>query len=444
MGLTGSFLFVLLGISALPAGSAATPSSAAERLDPASVYALVVGVLEWKDSSLSSFSKELRKDRELFDLLGERGVPNAQRVLLLDEKATTKRIRRELSRLARRTPPGSTFLFYYAGHGMKSDRNEVYFASSDALSRKLEATALAVKGLVVLLAKPLKASRVILMADCCYSGALAEAAAELRAAGLSAVALTSAEASNTSSGNWTFTQAVIDALRGRALIDRDGDGSVSLEELAREVSEVMKYREEQRSGYANFGVPAALSLAVTAPDEPLQGEGPSAFSRGSWALVERGGHESFARVLGSRRGELLASFYDYNAEAREWILLSGARPSAFKTYPVGASLEVLWGGQSYEARILRVEDVFHFITYPRYASSWDEWVMQGRIVGPFDPSQAKVARPALVEWERRWWEASVKSEEAGRACVHYVGYADSWDECVGPERIRYPEAGGPQ
>ena len=41
-----------------------------------------------------------------------------------------------------------------------------------------------------------------------------------------------------------------------------------------------------------------------------------------------------------------------------------------------------------------------------------------------------------VEWQGRWWRATVKEVVApGRWLVHYDGWARSWDEAVGPERI---------
>jgi hypothetical protein len=42
-----------------------------------------------------------------------------------------------------------------------------------------------------------------------------------------------------------------------------------------------------------------------------------------------------------------------------------------------------------------------------------------------------------VEWKGDWWKAVVTRVSAGpRYEVHYVGWSESWDEAVGPERIR--------
>jgi hypothetical protein len=48
----------------------------------------------------------------------------------------------------------------------------------------------------------------------------------------------------------------------------------------------------------------------------------------------------------------------------------------------------------------------------------------------------QVGAKVYVEWQGRWWRASVREIVApGRWLVHYDGWARSWDETVGPERI---------
>jgi hypothetical protein len=49
-----------------------------------------------------------------------------------------------------------------------------------------------------------------------------------------------------------------------------------------------------------------------------------------------------------------------------------------------------------------------------------------------------VGEPVAVEWGGRWWPALVRSSEGpGQWRIHYVGWGESWDESVGPERIRH-------
>ena len=47
---------------------------------------------------------------------------------------------------------------------------------------------------------------------------------------------------------------------------------------------------------------------------------------------------------------------------------------------------------------------------------------------------------AEVEWQGTWWAAEVVKTNGDRYYIHYTGWANSWDEWVGPDRIRMPVA----
>ncbi len=100
--------------------------------EPAKTHVLMAGVLEWQDKNLSPFPKKDRKDRVLESKFKEAGVPAGQIVFLEDAQATQKAMQQELRKLAEAAPEGSTFVFYYAGHGMQDDGGEVYLANHDA------------------------------------------------------------------------------------------------------------------------------------------------------------------------------------------------------------------------------------------------------------------------------------------------------------------------
>lgn len=56
----------------------------------------------------------------------------------------------------------------------------------------------------------------------------------------------------------------------------------------------------------------------------------------------------------------------------------------------------------------------------------------------------QVGAKVYVEWRGRWWRASVREVVApGRWLVSYDGWARSWDETVGPERIVAQDATPP-
>ncbi len=413
----------------------------ARRWDPKKTYAVISGVLSWDDPTLVSFSKTERKDQELYELLGARGVPADQRKLLLDEKATTKAVLAAVDDLVARAEKGSTFIFYYAGHGTKTDGNHIVFATTDIDTKNLAKTGLHVDDLAPRLSK-LQGARVLLLADCCYSGGLADVAKKIAATGSDgreALAITSAEASNTSTVNWTYTQTVIDALSGRSLLDLDADGTITLDELSSEVKLALKCREGQRSGFASYGVPSSLILAETKSCTGCgKSEPKTPHARGSYVSVKRDGAWVPARVnTVDAKGMLSVAFYDYSHETVVSVAKADAKALEFPTHAVGTSLDVVWGGKTWEAKVLAVDDGFEYITYPGWPSNWDEWITSKRVVGLHvagtPKPQVKVVK---VLWGGRWWDAIVTEKKTDRTCIHYVGYDDSWDECVTADRIK--------
>ncbi|HEV3260285.1 MAG TPA: Tudor-knot domain-containing protein, partial [Gemmataceae bacterium] len=62
---------------------------------------------------------------------------------------------------------------------------------------------------------------------------------------------------------------------------------------------------------------------------------------------------------------------------------------------------------------------------------------------PLDPvafQQRVPQNQAEVEWQGTWWAAEVVKTNGDRYYIHYTGWDNSWDEWVGPDRIRMPVA----
>ena len=355
------------------------------RWEPARTYAVIAGVLSWRDPALPPFSPEERKDQELYDVLGARGVPADQRVLLLDDAATAPAVLAAITTVAGKAPAGSTLLVYFAGHGTKGADGGIVFATADTNTKDLASTGLHLDALAPQIMSAFPRGRVLLLADCCYSGALCAVAGQLAAGGLEALALTSADATNTSTGSWIFTQTLIDALRGDALDDHDADGAIRVDELVAEARDAMKHREGQRFAYVNHGVPAALVLADTAPCEGCAPSTPTTpFARGAYVLAPRDGRTVPARVVGASGvtgDDLQVTFYDYSHAVAAVVARTTVSTAAPPSYPVGTHLDVTWQGRTWQADVVKVADGFHFITYPGWPAIWDEWVSADRIVG---------------------------------------------------------------
>jgi len=350
-------------------------------LDPQKTYAVIAGVLKWpKNAALSPFKQTDRKDLGLYAALVLRGVPKANLTLLMDRQATKPNILEAIGSQARQAPPGSLFIFYYAGHGGKSDTGVVSFASYDCVPTD-SLSGVTMQDIAAAVKDNFKGRRVLFMADCCYSGGLGQAAQELATSGYETASLTSADASNLSAWTWNFTQTVIEGLRGDPLLDLNNDGVISLQEIGDDVREWMKYREDQLYGYRCYGLKDDFRLVPVDTLAPRRSMPPG----GKFALKEfvhapDGGHQGVGRILGRSQGGYTVEFMDYSAKRIREVDEAKLDKIQFKRYPVGRDVTVLWNGAPYAAKILKVEGDFHWITYPGWPSYWDEWVLSTRII----------------------------------------------------------------
>ena len=428
------------GVSADP--SAAPPATIAQPvvrgqagpLLSTATWALIAGVLSFESPSLSPFSPRHRKDQELYDTLRKRGVPAANMELLLDNDVTAVRVKEALERLAKRAPPGATLIFYYAGHGMRDKVGEPYFAAYDT-GDDVAATAISITDVAERIAAHFRGSRVLLMGDCCYSGALRNAANDLVGKGISTISLTSADASNLSTANWTFTQTVIDAMNGDPLCDRDQNGEVTLAELDREVADAMKFREKQRHGFVTHDVPMDLAIGA-ASGRRSSSPGPHAV--GQYVEASYQGRWSTARVVEAGPARSLVRFYQYSDAIDVPMDNASLRNMQFAHFPEGRPVRVFWGGKIWDAKIVKVDGDFHKITYPGWPAYWDEWILSNRIAGETDLSAPPLAvgKHVQVEWQGDWYPAVILRREGARYLIHYDGYDASWDEWVTQERMR--------
>lgn len=337
---------------------------------PSKTWLFVVGPLEWKDAeSFTPFPKEGRRDAELVELFRKRGVPLAQIVYLQDSEATSRAIHSELAKLLKGTRPGDLLVLYYCGHGYKGDGGEGYFASYDA-GEGVKGWAMA--EIPRALEAGFRGQRALLLADACYSGVLARDVNRL-ASRVSYACLTSSSASASSTGNWTFTEAVLDALRGAAGVDTDEDGTVTLAEMAAHVIADMAIGEEQLATFTATGAFApSTALAEARPRSNRRvGERVEAQDRGEWWK---------ARIVDARSGELKVHWLGFVGYEDEWVERSQVRPlRGARGYPAGSKVEVEWKGRYYPARILELKGAVHLVHYDGYSDEWDEWVASKRI-----------------------------------------------------------------
>lgn len=359
------------------------PAPAAEPdLKPSETYAVIAGVLQWPGNRLPGFPTKNRKDEELHQTLRDRGVPAEHMALLLDEQATYSGIQRAIRDIAAKAPAGATLIVYYCGHGLPAGpKRELCLANYDLIPQRPDRTGLLASELAEMIKATFRGRRVLLLADCCFSGGLKQTATALNQAGFEAAAITSASDQVVSTLNWTFTQTVIDVLKGEPFADANGDGVLSLEELGTEVQAAMKALERQQGGVALAGWKGDFTLAAAKPRPKAEGV---KFQPGDYVVVT--GANRAGRVIEGADGMYAVQFYDYTEKVRakvpeaslaalpdDWLQRHKPLPTA------GAEFEVQWQGQWFPAKALRKDGEKTLVHYIGFGSEWDEWVTKDRI-----------------------------------------------------------------
>lgn len=288
------------------------PASAARDINwqPQRTWVFVVGILEWKDKeSFESFPKENRRDRELVRFFRQQGVPSTQIIYLQDSQATTRNIQSALAQQLSKTSEGDTLFLYYTGHGYEAENGRVYFASYDADDESNPGWS--VNSIPATVERYFKGDRAFLTADCCFSGALANAV-RARERRVSYAVFTSATSDKISTGNWTFTECLLAGLRGRSYIDTDGNREITLFELGREIQGDMSFAERQNAAVALTGEfePQMIVADAEAKTDQRIGARVEVRSEGDWYK---------ARIIDARNGVYRVHYYGYEDSDDEWV-----------------------------------------------------------------------------------------------------------------------------
>jgi len=143
-------------------------------------WAVVVGVSDYRHDT--AFLPDLgyaAADAQAFaDMLrsGSAGrFPEDHVRALIDRDATSRNVRRALSDfLAPRAGPNDLVIIYFAGHGAADPRcpGRYYLLTRDTDANNMFATAVAMGELREILTEDVAAKRVVLISDCCHSGAV--------------------------------------------------------------------------------------------------------------------------------------------------------------------------------------------------------------------------------------------------------------------------------
>ncbi len=337
---------------------------------PQRTWVFVVGTLQWKHRDMfDSFPQKNRRDAQLVEFFKQQGVPAQQMVYLQDAQATTRQVKTAFAAFVAKARAGDLLFVYYCGHGYKSDdARTTFFATYDAGG---QVPGWSTDSIVSEIENSFKGSRAFLTADCCYSGSLVQQARQLSRR-VSFACLTSSSASQLSTGNWTFTEMLIAGLSGKAFADLNGDGQITLGELADDVKEDMAFAEAQLSSFTTTGsfTPDTVLAQAGRKSNPEISKRVEVRSEGKWWK---------ARVIDSRAGTFRVHYYGWEDSDDGWVRLNQIRELRIVEYPVGATVEVIWKRKWYPAKVLSVERGVHLIHYFGYDDGWDEWVGAERI-----------------------------------------------------------------
>lgn len=229
-------------MSGSSSGAQATPSA----------YAVIVGISQYRDARIRKLDYT-RADAQAFsNLLLDRdraGLPSENVKMLLDEQATRFSIEDAISDwLFKRATPESTVIVYFAGHGgTESDKTGAerdgiakYLLPWDTNPENLFASALSSSDFNQLL-RTIKAERLVMFMDSCYSGGLPGRGArdigivddpyKRLAEGKGRLVIAAAQPNQRSweepsLGHGIFTYHLIEALQGKADLDHDGYVSI--------------------------------------------------------------------------------------------------------------------------------------------------------------------------------------------------------------------------
>jgi uncharacterized caspase-like protein len=216
-------------------------------------YALIIANAVYEDSSLAQLRAPSHDAEALREVLEDESIGGFDVHVVAD--AGMREVQLAVVEFFTTRRSGDLALLHFSGHGLKDPRGDLYFATRDTELRHLRATGVA-SSFVNVQISDCAARRVVVMLDCCYSGAFAKGALsradrsvnlaeEFRPAaeeerGKGRVVLTASsstqyafdgdELSEADDSPSVFTTALVEGLRTGAA-DLNEDGEISVEDL---------------------------------------------------------------------------------------------------------------------------------------------------------------------------------------------------------------------
>jgi hypothetical protein len=236
--------------------------------DEPSLYVLALGINNYRDRALRlTFS--VPDARAFAEEIKERGKGLFRKVTIetiYDTDATLENIERSFRKLSKEVNTNDLFVFYAAGHGLALDGKyhfipwELVYRGEDSVRKH----SLTQKRLQILLAM-IPALKSLVLLDTCNAGAFAKPASRglaektaidklVRATGRATLAASSSNqvALEGYKGHGVFTYVLLQGLKGGADKRGNGNGEISINELAEYVSDEVPKLTFKKWGYEQF------------------------------------------------------------------------------------------------------------------------------------------------------------------------------------------------
>jgi hypothetical protein len=280
-------------------------ASAAPRWNPTTTRVFCVSMTRFKGDVAAPWGTKDRLDHDLIRLFRARGVPPDHIVMLTDERAETREVKRAFTEFLASSRPADTLIFDFSSHGGYDPKTDAYVYSTYDGELPFEWFFDAIEG-------GFHGARVLMLADCCYSGGIVEIARR-RHPRIALACLATTRAHDVGYSGWRFFDCLIRGFGGNPVVDLNGDGQVDLDELARFTRRHLEFvAEEQPQFSVSGGFDPRFVLAVDrGPRKPVPiGEYVKALHEGTWRKAE---------IVDARPSAVRVHFTDPNMNETAWL-----------------------------------------------------------------------------------------------------------------------------
>jgi WD40 repeat protein len=233
----------------------------------AALHLLVIGINQYKNPkyNLNYAVADATAFKTAVEAASQGVYARVHAIYLGDEKATRSGVVAELEKVKAATQPQDVFIFYYAGHGMMTEKNVFHLVPFDVTQIYGADDVMMQKGVSAALiqqySREIKAQKQLFILDACQSAAALNNVVALRGAAEEKAIAQLARATGThwltatgseqvasefrELGHGTFTFALLEALRGKA--DTGNDRKITVKEVDAYLQDVVpqltvKYR----------------------------------------------------------------------------------------------------------------------------------------------------------------------------------------------------------